>query len=130
MSTSPTRPPDNLFANLPRPSAGEVFGDLLRCRNLRIERIVSSPKPEPTLYDQPQDEWVLLVQGAASLEIAGEQVDFTAGDYLFIPAHTPHRVVATSADPHCVWLAVHLDPDRPGTNARLAEDGNNPRRLR
>ncbi len=101
----------NFFADLPCPSTGEVFDELLRCRNLRVERIVSSPTPEPTLYDQPQDEWVLLAQGAASLEISGELVDLRAGDHLFIPAHTPHRVVATSAEPRCVWLAVHLDPD-------------------
>jgi cupin 2 domain-containing protein len=102
---------NNLFAGLRCPTTGEVFDELLRCRNLRIERIVSSPTPEPTLYDQPQDEWVLLIQGAASLEIFSEHVDLAAGDYLFIPAHTPHRVVATSAEPHCVWLAVHLDPE-------------------
>jgi len=32
-----------------------------------------------------------------------------SGDYLFIPAHTPHRVVETSAEPQCIWLAVHLE---------------------
>ena len=101
----------NLFEYLPCPTTGEAFDELLRCRNLRIERIVSSPMPEPTLYDQPQDEWVLLVQGSALLEISGERVDLRAGDHLFIPARTPHRVVATSAEPRCVWLTVHLDPD-------------------
>jgi len=102
---------DNLFANLPSPTTGEVFEQLLRCRNLRIERIVSSPMPEPTLYDQPQDEWVLLLQGNASLELAGHRIDLTAGDHLFIPARSPHRVVATSGEPRCLWLAVHLDPN-------------------
>jgi len=103
----------NVLAPLPWPETGEVFDQLLHCRNLRIERIVSSPEPEPTLYDQPQDEWVLLLQGTASLEVADERLALGAGDHLFIPAHTPHRVVATSAEPRCVWLAVHLDPDPP-----------------
>jgi len=103
----------NLFAGLPSPSVGEVFEELLRCRNLSIERIVSSSLPEPTRYDQAQDEWVLLVQGEATLELGTARIDLTAGDHLFIPAHTPHRVVATSAEPRCVWLAVHVDPVEP-----------------
>jgi len=101
----------NLLADLPAPASGEVFDELLRCRNLRIERIVSSPSPEPTLYDQVQDEWVLLLQGDAVIEIDGERVALRAGEHLLIPAHRPHRVLATSDDPLCVWLAVHLYPD-------------------
>jgi cupin 2 domain-containing protein len=31
-----------------------------------------------------------------------------AGDTIFIPAHTPHRVVTTSTNPQCIWLAVHI----------------------
>lgn len=106
-------PPRNLFGDLPAPEVGEVFDSLLHHRNLRIERIISSPRPEPTLYDQVQDEWVLLLQGAASLEVAGDRVELAAGDHLFIPARTPHRVLATSAEPRCIWLAVHLDPSPP-----------------
>ncbi|MGE5152516.1 MAG: cupin domain-containing protein [Bdellovibrio bacteriovorus] len=103
--------PKNLLADLPRPAVGEVFEDLLRRGSVRIERIVSSDHPEPVLYDQPQDEWVLLLQGAARLWRAGEELDLRAGDSLLIPARTPHRVLLTSADPPCVWLAVHLGPD-------------------
>lgn len=103
--------PRHLLAPLPTPTKGEVFDEILRCRNLRIERIVSSPEPDPGLYDQVQDEWVLLLQGSASLDLAGNEVELGAGDCLFIPAHTPHRVCSTSSEPRCVWLAVHLDPD-------------------
>lgn len=101
----------NLFEALPEPTDGEVFEDLLRCRRLQIERIVSSDRPDSSCYDQPQDEWVCLLQGAATLWIAGAMVDLKAGDYHFIPAHTPHRVVRTSHQPRCLWLAVHLHPD-------------------
>jgi cupin 2 domain-containing protein len=103
----------NLFDGIPSPATGEVFETLLRHRNLHIERIASSATPEPVLYDQAQDEWVVLMQGLATLEIAGETVDMGPGDYLFIPAHTPHRVLSTSGAPPCVWLAVHLHPDGP-----------------
>jgi uncharacterized RmlC-like cupin family protein len=30
------------------------------------------------------------------------------GDHLLIPAGLPHRVLATSDEPRCLWLAVHL----------------------
>lgn len=98
----------NLFKDLPEIERGEVFGDLLRCRNVRIERILSSDRPESVLYEQTQDEWVCLLQGEAELWIDGEMVTLQPGDYRFIPAGTPHRVMKTSAQPRCLWLAVHI----------------------
>ncbi len=98
----------NFLASLPAPLEGEVFEDILRCRNVRIERIVSSDRPDPTPYDQDHDEWVCLLQGDAELWIAGATVSLKTGDYCFIPAHTPHRLVRTSSRPRCVWLAVHI----------------------
>ena len=98
----------NLFSNLPSPETGEDFLKLLGCRNVVIERIVSSDRPDPRTYDQAQDEWVLLLQGEASLEISGRDVALKQGDHIFIPAGTPHRVLATSPEPPCVWLAVHI----------------------
>ena len=102
----------NLFENLPKLDAGEMFEDLLRCGNVRIERIVSSDRPDPTLYDQDQDEWVCLLQGSAELWIDGESVTLRAGDYRFIPARVPHRVLRTSSEPPCVWLAIHIHPEQ------------------
>lgn len=98
----------NLFSGLPDIVRGERFQELLDVGSVRIERILSSGRPEPTLYDQEQDEWVLLLRGCATLELAGRPIELLAGDYLFIPAHTPHRVLATSPDPQCLWLAVHI----------------------
>jgi cupin 2 domain-containing protein len=106
--------PLNLLTDLPRPAAGEVFEDLLKRGPVRIERIVSSASPEPVLYDQPQDEWVLLLQGEARLWVAGRELVLRAGDSLFLPARTPHRVLATSSNRLCVWLAVHIEGAAPG----------------
>lgn len=100
----------NLFADLPTLDEGEFFEDLLRCRNLHIERIVSSDRPDPGLYDQLQDEWICLLQGEATLWMAGAEIRLRAGDYRFIPAQTPHRVLHTSREPSCIWLAIHLYP--------------------
>lgn len=105
--------PLNLLTDLPWPADGEVFEELWRRGPVRIERIVSSRYPEPVLYDQPQDEWVLLLQGTARLWLAGEEVELKASDSLLIPARMPHRVLSTSADPLCVWLAVHVEPPPP-----------------
>jgi cupin 2 domain-containing protein len=99
----------NLFSGPPAPETGERFEDLLRCRQVRIERILSSDQPDQTLYDQAQDEWVVLLQGSARLELEGEVLELGAGDFLFIPAHQRHRVLQTSSTPPCLWLAVHLD---------------------
>jgi cupin 2 domain-containing protein len=86
----------NLLSDLPQPTEGEVFDELLRRGPVRIERIVSSAFPEPVLYDQPQDEWVLLLQGEAKLWVAEDELVLRTGDSLLIPARTPHRVLSTS----------------------------------
>lgn len=117
-----TRPIPNLFADLRPRESGEDFTELLHCRNVRIERISSSAFPEPVLYDQPQDEWVLLLRGEARLAVAGEEVRLVAGDYLFLPAHTAHQVLSVSADPRCLWLAVHIEPE-PSPSGLAADRG-------
>jgi cupin 2 domain-containing protein len=98
----------NLFADLARPETGEIFAELLRCRNVSIERISSSYAPDLVLYDQAQDEWVILLEGRATVEIAGERLELAPGDHVYIPARTPHRVTATFPEPRCLWLAVHI----------------------
>lgn len=100
----------SLFRDLPRPETGEVFEDLLRLGSVQIERIVSSPFPDGRLYDQEQDEWVLLLDGEAMLWVEGEALVLKRGDHLLIPAHARHKVIATSSEPRCVWLVVHCWP--------------------
>ncbi len=98
----------NLFADLEVPLNGERFEALLSHRSLVIERIISSADITPTDYVQSQDEWVVLLQGEATLEVAGKAVELRSGDYLFLPAGTLHvvRRVTNGA----LWLAVHLHP--------------------
>ena len=99
----------NLFSDAASPLEGERFDTLLRHRNLVVERIVSSAAIAAQEYIQTQDEWVVLIQGEAVLEVAGEPTSLKSGDYLFLPAGVPHTVLRTS--PGALWLAVHLHPE-------------------
>ena len=96
----------NLFADAASPADGERFETILSHGNVVIERIISSAAIASCEYVQPQDEWVVLVQGEAVLTIAGELVALRSGDHLFLPAHVPHSVARVSAG--AIWLAVHI----------------------
>lgn len=88
----------------------EWFETLASGENLILERIVSHGQttPDGQWYDQELDEWVVLIQGEATLEFQDEEVmALHKGDYLFIPAHKKHRVSFTSSTPPCIWLAIH-----------------------
>jgi len=103
----------NLFADLPASLPEEQFDTLLARLGLRIERIVSMGQASPPgfWYDQPQDEWVCVIAGSASLLIDGELEPrlMKAGDWIEIPAHVRHRVDWTDAAQATIWLAVHID---------------------
>jgi cupin 2 domain-containing protein len=98
----------NLLADAQPPAIGERFDVLLRQGKLLIERIVSSGDVTPTRCVQAQDEWVMLVQGQATLDVDGHTHQLHTGDHLFLPAGTPHTVMSTASG--TVWLAVHLHP--------------------
>ncbi|MCY4177674.1 MAG: cupin domain-containing protein [Endozoicomonadaceae bacterium] len=89
----------------------EVITCLLQHKNIRIERIISSGQitPEDKPYYQNQDEWIVVLQGKATIQLEDKQTVLNAGDTLFIPRHTYHRVTYTSAEPKVIWLAVHID---------------------
>jgi cupin 2 domain-containing protein len=99
----------NLHSDAAPPAQGERFDVLLSHKGLVIERIVSTSKIASQQYVQEQDEWVVLLKGSATLDVAGAQVALHGGDYLFLPARTPHTVLAVSDG--AMWLAVHLHPD-------------------
>jgi len=106
----------NLFAGLARISqTNEIVETIFGVgapSGVRIERIVSTGQAsEPGFwYDQPQGEWVLLVQGYARLRFEDQlqsQV-LWPGDYVYIAAHRRHCVEFTQARPPTIWLAIHL----------------------
>ncbi len=102
-----------LFEGLPEGAAEEETLELLSGSGTRIERIVSNRQVSPPgfWYDQDEDEWVMILKGAAELEFEdGGSHEMGAGYWLRIPAHVRHRVAWTCEDGPTVWLAVHFKP--------------------
>lgn len=107
----------NLLQNLPNRLDQEQVDVLVRQAAIRIERIVSTGQASPPgfWYDQPEQEWVVLLSGRARIELRDprETRELIAGDQLLIAAHRPHRVIGTAADQPTVWLAVFFPVDEP-----------------
>jgi len=106
--------PGNIFAGLAvaGPAGDEQTAELLVRPGIRIEGIVSTGQASPPgfWYDQPMDEWTIVLSGAARLRFEAEPDarQLGPGDYVFIPAHARHRVDWTYPDRPTVWLAVHF----------------------
>ena len=102
---------ENLLTGLPAARRAEAFTELLARPGVRIERIVSRGQatPEDAPMVQDQDEWVLLLEGAAGLRIEdSDEVTLQAGDHVWIARRQKHWVTWTAKDRPSVWLAVHL----------------------
>lgn len=92
----------------------EHFDQLLAAGSLWVERIVSTGQASPPgfWYDQDENEWVMLLTGAAELHFEDEPAPrrLQLGDWINIPAHCRHRVAWTDPDRPTVWLAIHYRP--------------------
>jgi len=95
----------NIF-NYNIPNIGEDFKTLFKNENIDIVRIVSSDILEDKLYIQDVDEFVILLEGKAHLELEGKEVILNKGDTLFIPTKMPHRVLKTKKG--TLWLAIYM----------------------
>lgn len=99
----------NIFKSIPEKLDKEALDILVQLGDFKIERIVSKGhiSPESGWYNQAQDEWVIVLQGAAVLTFAdGKEINLTTGDHLNIPAFTKHKVSWTDPDIETVWIAV------------------------
>lgn len=106
----------NLFdAGMPTPE--EIVNVLYEKNGTRIERITSwhHATPEDFWYDQDEDEWLVLLEGEATLRYDSAQVDenevlrpLKKGEPLLIPAHVRHQIAHT-ANP-AIWLCVFITP--------------------
>jgi cupin 2 domain-containing protein len=101
---------DNLFDDTSPPLEGERFETLLRCRNLVVERIVSSEAISPSEYVQVQDEGVVLLRDEAERLVAGRPMTLAPGDHLFLPAGTPLGFQEVVRAVH-FWKPLRRRPD-------------------
>jgi cupin 2 domain-containing protein len=103
--------PGNIFSEIPDLVKDEIFETLLKTAHLDLERIISSGQATPPgqWYDQPTDEWVILLKGRAGLLFEGQKevMVLHPGDYVHILAHQRHRVEWTDGEQKTVWLALH-----------------------
>ena len=101
----------SLFADIPTALSEEHTTPLLDVPGARLERIVSRGQVSPTgfWYDQDEDEWVAVIQGAARLEIEEQgELSLGPGDHVFLPAHCRHRVTWTDPEQVTIWLALFV----------------------
>lgn len=106
------KPVRNLFDAMPQADVSEeTFTDLLAVPGLRVERIVSQGQISPPgfWYEQDWDEWVMIIEGEAHLQVEGQEnpLRLKVGDHVWLPAGRRHRVVYTRQQPPTIWLAVH-----------------------
>ena len=115
-----------LFDNLPKNAPEELVAELFKADGIRIERIVSfgQSSPDGFWYDQKENEWVLLLEGSATIRFEeGDPVDLAPGDHLNIPAGKRHRVEKTAKNCRTIWLAIFYPPS---SNHPQQEDENPP----
>lgn len=98
---------ENLFEySLPEVD-NEEFTTLLEHKNVKISRIVSNTLKTEQKFLSTKDEWVVVLQGCAKLEMNGKVYKLTKGQSLFIPANTEHKLLKTKKT--VLWLAVYID---------------------
>lgn len=106
--------PNNLFDDIPAQLPEELLQTLFSgAKGFRVERIVSRghSSPDGFWYEQDQEEWVLLLSGAAELECQDppQRLRLTPGDCVSIAARRRHRVAWTAPGQDSVWLAVFYE---------------------
>jgi cupin 2 domain-containing protein len=88
------------------PASGERVAPVFSSRGVVVEQILSGRLDAPVDFLQGHDEWVVVLEGGAHIEVHDETIELGAGDWVLIPADAPHRVMKTQRGTS--WLAVHL----------------------
>ncbi len=93
-----------LRAGTAAPADGEETFSLGSVDGARIEQILSSRLDAPVDYLAEVDEWVVVLEGRAVLEVGGTSLTLGPGEWVLLPARVPHRLVDTEAGTS--WLTV------------------------
>ena len=84
----------------------ENFKTMLKHKNVSVKRIVSNTLKTPQTFRQDVDEWVVVLQGCAKLEMDGIIHKLKKGDSLFIEANKEHTLLKTKQV--VIWLAIYI----------------------
>lgn len=90
------------------PAEGELSEQVGRIGGVTVAQILSGALATPVQYDQDYAEWVVLLSGSAVVEVGTDRLRLEGGDWLFLPAHLPHRLLQTSQGAN--WLALSCEP--------------------
>ena len=100
----------NVYQDIPKDIQEELFEEILKSENVKIERIISEShtSPKEGWYESEKNEWVIVLQGEAKLLYEdGKERELKRGDYENIPAMKKHKVSHTSLSEQTIWLAIH-----------------------
>ena len=86
------------------PTTGEETHRLAELGPVVVDQILSGRLDGPVDYRQDTDEWVLVLDGGATLEVGGRRMHLEPGHWVLLPAGTPHCLVETQ--PGTNWLTV------------------------
>jgi mannose-6-phosphate isomerase-like protein (cupin superfamily) len=86
------------------PNTGEETHRLAELDHVAVDQILSGRLDGPVDYFPDVDEWVVVLHGRATLDVGDERLDLGPGDWVLLPARTPHRLVETA--PGTNWLTV------------------------
>ena len=96
----------NILNSINIPKNGENFTTLLNHKNIKIVRIISSDILDTNKYIQNEDEWILIIEGKATIKMNNKEYNLIKGDTLFIPSKTEH--IINSVESGTIWLAIHI----------------------
>lgn len=102
---------NNIYENLPDAALAEQEEILLAKGKVKITRILSAGQTSE-VYDQDEDEWVIVLRGEAEIsfpEEGGHTFKLKKGDYLYLQSGRKHQVVMTSD--LCLWLCVYFSQE-------------------
>lgn len=94
-----------LAAGATAPDEGEAHDELAVTVGFRVEHIRSGRVSTPVEFIQAVDEWVMLVEGSAVMEVADRRIELAAGEWALLPANLPHRLLRV--EPGTSWVAVY-----------------------
>ncbi|HVC71112.1 MAG TPA: cupin domain-containing protein [Acidimicrobiales bacterium] len=86
------------------PTTGEQTHRLAEIGEVVVDQILSGRLDGPVDYRQDTDEWVVVLDGGATLDVDGQRMHLRPGDWVLLPAGTPHCLVETEAATS--WLTV------------------------